>query len=293
MIPTSVITYLIIRYVILCTYILAIYGLIISVLNNVFQIKNDAILAYDKVYKNCSIYHGIQKNTYIITGISSLMWVGPVYWHIHLAYTQWNILTKNVISLNDNWVLKHKNKYVYYNIWLFLFSICYLPNLAMQLHDCNTPLLQKLIAIHCLNIIPIAVQFGMYLIKIVCLGILVLNLYLKYLMFKTYTANGWRLRESTNREFSLIQVDQTPNIETIVQGTRSVQLQSITGDKQCAICMEDNVPVMATLECKHEMCITCCKEWLETHTTCPFCRDNLAIPETQELNAVNIETTEV
>jgi hypothetical protein len=114
-------------------------------------------------------------------------------------------------------------------------------------------------------------------------------------MFKTFTATGWYLHKTVTGDFTLLQIEQTPDIESNISRntSRSVRANVIAGDKQCPICMEDEIPVMVTLECKHEMCISCCKEWLESHTTCPFCRDNLAAHELPESQAVIIETADV
>jgi hypothetical protein len=208
---------------------------------------------------------------------------------------QWNILKNNVISPVDNWVLRHRINYVYFNIWLFLVSISYLPNLAMHQHECNTPLIRKLITIHCLNILPVATQFGVYIAKLTILFVLALSMAIKHVMFKTFTATGWYLHKTVTGDFTLLQIEQTPDIESNISRntSRSVRANVIAGDKQCPICMEDEIPVMVTLECKHEMCISCCKEWLESHTTCPFCRDNLAAHELPESQAVIIETADV
>jgi len=291
MIPKSMIITLTIRYTILCAYILAIYGLVISALNNIFHMENNPTTSIndENVYNNCSIYHGIRRNTYIITGMSSIMWIGPLYWHIQLASTQWNILCKDTLSIRDKWVLKYRTNYVYYNIWLFLFSMAYLPNIAMQLPECNTPLTRKLIAIHSLNIIPVTTQFGLYFAKLSIAVVLALSIVIKRLMFKTFTGSGWYLHRSVTGDFTLLQEGQTPVTEPTLT-SRSVHMNTIAGNKHCTICMEDQIPVMVTLECKHEMCISCCKEWLETHTTCPFCRDNLAAPKS---SSVVVETIDV
>ena len=99
-------------------------------------------------------------------------------------------------------------------------------------------------------------------------------------MFRIHTPIGFVLRRTADLGYTLVPSgpgigsDTSPLQSQIA--SRQVELSKIQGDATCQICMEDNIPVMTKLECQHTMCIKCCQQWLDTHTTCPFCRNNLA-----------------
>ncbi|XP_056682454.1 RING-H2 finger protein ATL11-like [Spinacia oleracea] len=53
------------------------------------------------------------------------------------------------------------------------------------------------------------------------------------------------------------------------------------GPSECAVCLslfEENEKLRMLPKCKHVFHLDCVNRWLAGHTTCPFCRDDLAPP---------------
>ena len=44
---------------------------------------------------------------------------------------------------------------------------------------------------------------------------------------------------------------------------------------KCVICLGNYMDNFGKLPCGHVFCIDCVKEWWKTHTTCPFCREEI------------------
>lgn len=42
----------------------------------------------------------------------------------------------------------------------------------------------------------------------------------------------------------------------------------------CGVCYEDTTSIRK-LGCDHELCTGCAKRWLQSHSTCPFCRADI------------------
>lgn len=49
-----------------------------------------------------------------------------------------------------------------------------------------------------------------------------------------------------------------------------VQHQSLELEDECCICMQNEAKTI--MPCTHKFCENCCKEWTDTHLSCPICR---------------------
>lgn len=51
----------------------------------------------------------------------------------------------------------------------------------------------------------------------------------------------------------------------------------VLGTEECSICYEDLIIEVVELECKHIYHKVCIDKWLQDHTTCPLCRNDLIL----------------
>ncbi|XP_045176251.2 RING finger protein 141-like [Mercenaria mercenaria] len=50
--------------------------------------------------------------------------------------------------------------------------------------------------------------------------------------------------------------------------------KSLEVEDECCICMQNEAKTI--LPCTHKFCENCCREWTDTHCTCPICRAKVA-----------------
>jgi hypothetical protein len=54
----------------------------------------------------------------------------------------------------------------------------------------------------------------------------------------------------------------------------------------------ESVTTGRKLPCGHDLCTTCAREWLRSHTTCPFCRANVPGGRTTEVRVAAVPEVE-
>ncbi|XP_060570922.1 RING finger protein 141-like isoform X1 [Ruditapes philippinarum] len=50
--------------------------------------------------------------------------------------------------------------------------------------------------------------------------------------------------------------------------------KSLELEEECCICMTNEAKTI--LPCAHKFCENCCREWMDTHRTCPICREKVS-----------------
>lgn len=248
------------------------YTILIAYTGSVFALAFYAIIRSASLpdLPECTIFHGLNRNTDIVYGMSVSLWLGVVVYHYKYFRVQMRVLYSTLLP-SDTETISQYSAFMGYHLLLFVISICYLPNLLIHYYNCDRVQCQLLIAIHSINILPVVMYILFQCAKTLLLGFLGAYYITKRLIFRLYTPPNTRIRYSPVTGYTVEPITATDNLQTRPP-SRLVEMATLGGDTQCPICMEDNVPVMVKLACQHTMCIKCCQSWLSSHSTCPFCR---------------------
>ncbi len=95
----------------------------------------------------------------------------------------------------------------------------------------------------------------------------------RYDAFERFIRERQQQLHTTNINFH--EFNGLPDLEN-AKYSKLFYIWCISGAFNCDICMFDKFTFYRKLACSHKICNGCYHEWFKTHTTCPFCRFDLA-----------------
>lgn len=103
------------------------------------------------------------------------------------------------------------------------------------------------------------------------------------------TNKSYSTRDLNLRQYILVYKEITEHVSNLAPATPGgatanvnicasmildeVEHKSLEFEEECCICMQAEARTI--MPCAHKFCSDCCKEWTDTHKTCPICRDTV------------------